>query len=317
MQIPRTTARAAVVVAALLAAVGCGDDTFILRLAPETGATYEVMTAVATTVEQTVAGQESATTLTVRTVHDMRFQPAAIGDGLDAVTTFVSASTEMSTALEGDGVDPGVGDDVSALLDTMYAAFAGKSFKTTVATDGRITGVSGLDDIVDAVVAAMDAPDDLKATLRDSMQTTLSDDSMQDTMSTLFIAYPAQEVAVGDAWTSADSTLGVATSTTYTLAAVRDGVATITSTGRVSPDPGYTAGDGLPTLAYDELTGTQTGTHRLDVGTGMLLHADATSDMTGTIRFETPGLPPEVAAEFGPILTASTSTVTVDVTKRQ
>ncbi len=313
---PPATVRAGALFAILLMAIGCGDETFILRLNPELGATYEFTTSIETTAEQTVAGQESTTTQTMRTVHDMRFQAAADGDSLDGVTTFVSTSVEMSSAVGDETIDSAALDEVSAALDAVFAALAGKSFTTTVAADGRVTRVSGLDDIADIVVAAMDLSEEMKLTARESLRQTLSDASMEGTMSNMFIAHPADEIAVGESWKSAVAVSGIAAATTYTLAAVDDGIATITATGDFRPDPGYTPGDGLPTLVYDELTGSQAGRYRLDVGTGMLLHAATTSDMTGTAQFDTSGLPPEIAAQLGPILTSSGSTVTVDVFKR-
>ncbi|MBT3267511.1 hypothetical protein HN371_10180 [Candidatus Poribacteria bacterium] len=313
----RATVAAGVLLAVLLAASGCGGPTLRLRLNPELGATYDFTTTVDTTAQQTVMGQEVNSTQTMRTVQEARFERAEDGESLVASTTYKSTSIEVKGTAGDLDVDLGGDGSMSDPMEAVSAALVGQSFTMTIAPNGRVTELSGLDDMTDSILASVDLPEAMKTMLRESLQQMFGDTAMQSMMSQAFVALPSHDIAVGESWTADATVIGILTRTTMTLVAVEDGIATITVAGSMQVDPDAGAPGGMPFVSYDALSGSQTGTYQLEVATGMLLRADITSDSTATMRFAVPGVADEIADQMPPIPIVTTSTVTVEVNERE
>ena len=317
MHNPRATIRAGVLLAVLLTAFGCGGPTLRLRMNPDIGAIYESTTTVDTTAQQTVMGQEIGSTQTVRTVLETRFERAEDGESLVASTTYKSTSMTMEGTAGEQEFDSQADGGMSDPMAAVSSALVGQSFTMTLAPNGRVTSVSGLDDMAASILASVELPNAMKTTLRESMQQQFGDAAMQNMMSQAFVALPSTDIAVGESWTADATVMGALTRTTLTLATVDDGIATITVAGSMEVAPDEEEPGGMAFVSYDALTGSQSGTYRLDVATGVLLRADITSDMTATMRFAMPGVAEEIAAQMPPIPVVTTSTVTVETNRRE
>ena len=306
---PRLVALAAV----LLIATGCGGGKVRLRLNPEDGATYEITMTTTTTSTQTIMAIETQSTQEMRMVQEMAFSRLDDGAGFEVVVTYVSASADMD--ITGNDTTIDLDAIMSSPMDAVLAGFEGASFTTTMSPAGKVTSVSGIDEMVARMFDAVDLPDTMQSTLQASMEQMFGDEAMQKMMGQAFMALPEGEVEVGDSWEATMSVMGMRLSSTFTLAALDGDIATITTLSTLAKDADYAPGPDVIGVVYEELDGKQVGSHRLDTKTGLMIDADLTQEMTATVRASMPGLSDVLAAAMPVIPMTATTTIRVESRK--
>ncbi len=294
-------------------ATGCGGGKLRLRLNPEDGATYEVTMTTTTTSTQTIMAIETQSTQEMRMVQEMAFSHLDDGAGFEVVVTYVSASMDMD--ITGNDTTIDLDAMISSPMDTVLAGFEGASFTTTMSPTGKVTSVSGIGEMVARMFDAVDLPEAMKETMRDSMKQQFGDEAMQKMMGQAFLAFPEDDIAVGESWDMTMAIMGMRVSSTFTLAALDGDIATITTDSTMAKDTDYEPGPDVIGVIYEELDGDQVGAYRLDTKTGMMLDADMTMEMTATIRPSMSGLSEAIAAMMPAIPMTATTTVRIESRK--
>jgi hypothetical protein len=313
MRLQRSVLVTAALSAVLAFAVGCGGGKLTLRLDPEVGVPYEFTTFMETTSEQTVMGQEVTATQSMRMVQEMIFERLEDDAGFRVVITLGATSLGMDAAAGGNAVSlPGQG---SVLMDDIATAMIGRSFAMTMSHRGKVTGVSGLVEMMDEVFEEFAPEGPLREMTRETLGQQFGEEAAQKMMTHAFLSYPQDGLSVGESWDVGVSMMGMRTESTTTLAALGDGIATFASTATTRPAAESGSEAGAMGITYETLDGTQTGTYRIDAESGMLLDADLTAHMQATIRLSIPGLSDEMAAKMGAMPMVSSSTIRVEARK--
>jgi hypothetical protein len=173
-------------------------------------------------------------------------------------------------------------DDVEKLLNTIK----GSSITLTLNTKGDIVKVSGSKEISDKIMANMKM-DDLKTKqLAQNLINKLTGEGfIQNNLKEGFRLFPDTAVYVGDSWNRTgvqNGEISFEATSTYTLAALTDKIATIEVAGQISSIKNATTkvmGQDVTT----DLTGEQTSTFKTDTKTGMLLYGKTNTSIKGTI----------------------------------
>lgn len=158
----------------------------------------------------------------------------------------------------------------------MMDSLIGKSFILSVAPNGEILKVSGLD----AIIASFSTNN---PTEQESVKSQLSDTAIRMMMQNSFDMYPGHKVKVGDTWNKKQqmtvSGININMENTYTLKSVEDGKATLTVSSDLNLPQTNMGTDSLQTQM--ELKGKQDGTIELDIATGQVINSKIISDIKG------------------------------------
>ena len=256
-----------------------GNDTYLLRLAPESGVTYE--TQHTQQVEQTllVQGNEIDVTQDQTITQELRVADYTA----EGVTTLESTITRMQMTFDsmGNGMsydsDADDNSDAGPLSDVI-GPMIGKALQFELDQQGAFVGNP------DTLAAQVDS------LMGDAGMGGMSDPSMVvEPLMSQFRFYPSNPVAVGDSWDiETEINMGVpfTVDATYTLDEVNDAVATIDVAIDLSTDGSTIDLGQIEADAF--LSGTQTGTLTLDLDSGLLQSMEQSGSISGFAEFTPP-----------------------------
>ncbi len=200
----------------------------------------------------------------------------AEGDNFTADVSFNDIEMSMSSPMgdikfsskDGDGSNnPQMPFSVSSVFKAMTTGH----FTMTMSKYGELKSVSGINEMVDGVVASLDIPAEYAAQAGEMMKQNFSDEKMKDQLKNMYI-YPSHPVAIGESWTSDISTGEGNVKTTYTLKEVNDATVIIDLTSDVSSSQNGVS-----------LKGTQTGSMTIAKSTGWTKEANLKQDLKGQV----------------------------------
>ena len=155
----------------------------------------------------------------------------------------------------------------------MFAALKGKSFLMQVNEKGEILSVSGLDKIGEAMVNAVNLPDEMKQKMLQGFKQQFSEDAVKQMFSQSFNIFPNKLVSIGDSWrkTSASSApINLEAATTYTVKNIKNNLVYLTSNSKLKGD--------------NDATGTETGKLIVDSKTGLVTEASFEQRLNGKVQ---------------------------------
>jgi hypothetical protein len=164
----------------------------------------------------------------------------------------------------------------------MMDSLIGKSFMMSIAPDGQIIKVSGLD----AIVASFNM--DSNPAAQQSIKSQLNDTAIRMMMQSSFDMYPGHKVKVGDTWNKKQqmtvSGINISMENRYTLKSVENGKATLSVISDLSLPKTEMGADSAKTQM--ELSGKQDGTIELDIATGQVISSKTISDIKGKMTMQ-------------------------------
>jgi hypothetical protein len=282
---------------ALLLTVGCGGPaTHSLAFAPTAGETRELLVDMETRIESDMPGAGA--------MNQDSSQAIKYGVTVDNVS---AAGSELSFVYKVVTVDMGM--DPLALMGagsskTVIRGVRDQSFNVSVAGD-RVT-LSGVDELIDAVAAEQSDDDNTGAKamlVKSVLEQFTGEHVLQPQMEGLFGWYPPEPIGIGESWTvnrkQSAQGMDIDMALTYTLDSVEEGMASVSLSGTITGEmgdianmPGMDAmGDmgGAPgaqemiaeMMKDMEMTisGSMTGTGRVETETGWLDKATSDSEM--------------------------------------
>jgi len=168
-----------------------------------------------------------------------------------------------------------------------FAALVGQSLTMTMASDGSVSHIEGVDALLDHVLKEISVPSEAaRATLEKQLRKQFGSKAVSEMVKQMTATYPDKPVAIGGSWSkSMDVTRGfpVALDSTWTLRARRNGVATIDVKSRVRPSTNTDPVQMGPMSLTYSLKGEQTGTVQVDEASGWMLSSKLTQDISGQI----------------------------------
>jgi len=166
-------------------------------------------------------------------------------------------------------------------------------FTVTLAPDGKVTAVEGLDAMFAELLRKLELADGpTKAAVQKVLTEQFGQEAMKQNLQSMFAMYPRMPVAVGESWQSravVSKGFPVIIEGTYTLRSRADGVARIAVEASISPNEAAGPVEvGTGKMSYD-LKGTETGTAEVDEATGWTRSLSTEQNVVGSLKFQGSG----------------------------
>lgn len=252
-----------------------GNDTYLIRLAPERGATYTTELTQTTTNSMMVQGNafdiEQDQTVD-QTLHVADYTA-------DGITTLETTTNRMQVNFGGAGqsqsYDSAEDSTATGPLASSLAPMIDKTLRLTLDQSGAFVGNrDSLTAQVDSLMGE-NGPDS---------------DMLIDPILNQFRFYPSEPVAVGDSWSKEiDMNVGVplTVDATYTLDDVTDGEATVSVAVDLNTNGAPLQLGQIEAQAF--LSGTQSGTMTIDLESGLTQSSEMSASVSGFAEFTPPG----------------------------
>jgi len=258
-----------------------GNDTYLLRLAPEVGARYKTQHTQQTEQNLLVQGNEIDVTQDQTITQELHVADYT-AEGVTALESTI-ARVQVSFNSMGNSAsydsDAEEHSDAGPLVD-LFDPVVGNTLRFDLDQSGGFAGnPDTLATQIDTLMGNADMGD-------------MSDPSVfVDPIMSAFRFYPDTPVSVGESWeTDTELSMGLPfdVTTTYTLDGVTDAQATIDFVVELDTN-GSTIelGQGIEADAF--LSGTQSGTLTVDLESGLLQSMERSGSISGFAEFTPPG----------------------------
>ena len=187
-------------------------------------------------------------------------------------------------------------DEESKMMARVFRSLVGQSLMLKLSPLGKTLELRGMDALLERMISSMNLPREVQndpewKQVKAGLKKAFSDSALKN-FSNGFSPYSDRALSIGDSWTSS-STQGnaflPATKTTYTLKSRANGIAVIAMRGVFDSKPQASPFQ-MPGMKMQiSLSGTQTGTMRIEESTGMALSGDIRSDLQTHTSTQTTG----------------------------
>jgi hypothetical protein len=179
-----------------------------------------------------------------------------------------------------------------------FAALIGQSYTVTLTPKGKVLDVNGVEQLKQAVLEKLPAGADA-GPMAVAMASYMDKDSLKQMTEAGTDIYPDKPVSPGDSWNK-DMTVAIGfpviIQSKWTLQKEEAGVATITLTSTLRPDPSAPPMDTGGMKLNCNLSGTQEGTLQVAEVTGLLTASKARQQLKGDVKVAaSAGAPPAMA----------------------
>jgi hypothetical protein len=168
----------------------------------------------------------------------------------------------------------------SQLMNKMFSSLKGKSFTIKVDKEGKVTEVTGMQQIGEAIMSQLNLPEANRAVVSQTFSAQFNDQNMKDMFSQSFNFFPAKPVKVGDSWEkkiSLTNNIPLEMTTTYTVKSIEGNKVTLDSKSKMNIS------------GAANMTGDQTGTMLVDAGTGLVINGEFEQKITGQMSMTSHG----------------------------
>ena len=258
-----------------------------LSFNPQKGAKYEYQTEMIQISKNAAMGQE----MTSETEISMKYLMEVVEKSTDEIQTvftyqdisYIITSPMMKMGYDSKNTIENP-SDMDKILEQIFSTLIGKPFTLTIAPDGSVKSVTGMDAIAENMSQSV-GNDQIAAQLTVAIKQQFSEDAIKRVFEQSLKIYPDNPVKVGNSWNVNNaieiSGMGTNTKTKYTLKAVKKDMADIAveSTLDLKPGAGMPGAEGL-------LTGTQNGSMVVEIKTGMPVSSDLTQIVKGSLKMQ-------------------------------
>ena len=187
-------------------------------------------------------------------------------------------------------VDTAHQDPMSSMFRKMFSSMIGKSFKMTITQKGEVKNLTGLTEMLDAMIAGMPGTEEEKIKIRQQVSQSFNSDQVAQTFSQGFTIYPDKPVKVGDSWTK-NNTMGIsgmksATNITYTVKEVKSDEVIVDLKGTIISAKEENAKDSSATATTKpqmDLKGDEVGSMTINRSTGLPSSSTINMTMKGNV----------------------------------
>ncbi|MBB6236622.1 hypothetical protein HDC90_001234 [Pedobacter sp. AK013] len=270
----------ATVICSLIAISAFAQKTYVLRQNYPTGNRYNFSFISDQIINQKISGRSINSTQAIGTDYTFEITEGHNGDKDIKVTynRLFMKSTAMGNTMNLDS------DEADSTKKGPFAGFKGASFYMTVASNGGIKTVAGIDGMLDRVAAKMTTDTAKLRAIKSALGKQFSADMVKQTMESSFKIYPEKLIKIGDSWTvdtKMQMSMPIETITQYTLKEVKDGVAILSVKGSLISKGNFEV---MSNHMETDLKGTNSGEIAVDLKTGIVLNSHLRVELYGKMK---------------------------------
>jgi hypothetical protein len=181
-------------------------------------------------------------------------------------------------------------------VSKLYNSFIGKGFSVKMNKFGEVNEVSGVDELFDSMIASMGIDENestqaLMETMKEGLKDSYGDQALKSTIEQSTRVFPQTEnIKVGDSWTvdnSFKSIMNIDMQITYTLEKVEGDVAHISVKSDIETDDSKTD-DYMGMVMSADLSGKMTGTIKVNISNGFLSEGEIEQEISGKMNLMVP-----------------------------
>jgi len=167
------------------------------------------------------------------------------------------------------------------MISKIFGGLIGQSFSMVVNKNGEVVEVKGMTEIFDNMIerVGLDTMQGGKQAIA-GFKEQFSDEQVKKNFSESFNMLPNKNIKIGDTWNiSTDKSvmgMGIKTENTYTLKEIKGNQAIVDIVSTFLTDK---TEEGMLAM---EMDGTQTGTLKIDINTGLTIEGDIKQMINGT-----------------------------------
>ena len=279
-----------------LASWSAAQSKVELRLSVHKGETHQISSTLDQTVRQTINGVAQEMKQKIGIGYTFTVSEIDANGVASARIRFNSVSFHAKTPAGPVDYDSDHPPSQVPAMAMGVAAMLGQGFALKVTSDGRVTEVSGLDNMFNAVIAKMNLPEGpSRAAIERTLRQQLDPENMKSNLQSVFAPFPDHSVAVGETWTR-DVRISIGfpmnVQTTYALKGRENGTANIEIEGKAATAPNASIDLGQLQMEY-HLEGMQSGSLQIIESTGWTRRAQLSQKLAGSATLQAPGAPPQ------------------------
>ena len=251
-----------------------------LSLNPEVGKKYEYHMETLQNIKQNVMGQEIPVETEMSGTYLMEIKNKTSQEIHVQLTyldiTFIVTNPMMN--IRYDSKKPNENpSEMDKTFEKMFKALINSPFIVVFEPGGSVKSVTGMDVIIEKMIAAVSADGQIAAQMGAQMSQQFSGESMKNMFGQVFNFYPENAVKIGDSWnvenTMLMNNINLGIKSKNTLKGINANKATIEVAGDIDMD-----------MEGGKLSGKQTGTMIVDTVTGMPATTELSQNMKGSIK---------------------------------
>lgn len=270
---------------------GSGDNVAIeMKLAP--GMVYKQLNKTVQNSEQSVMGMKTKTSMDTEIYLKNEVLTVDAQGMAEVRVTYERVKMDMDNGMAGknsfdsDKVQADGEGDVP-MQGKSYMAMIGKSINYKIDKHGTIVAVSGVDALMDGVMASMGADGEgpEMEVVKKTLKSTFGDDAMKSMMQSASIMYPEEPLAEGATWNKKINQMGampLMMDVTYKVDHIDGEKVVLSFEGSVTSDKEHSLDLGVASMAMD-LTGDYDGTSEISRKTGLVLNSTVNQKMNGSM----------------------------------
>lgn len=200
-------------------------------------------------------------------------------DNFDVEIKTPDSEKKMTTDNGPNSIDP---------VEKMLSLLKGSYLLVTIDGKGHVTGVNGYRELTEKIMNGITLTNEAdRQTMYKQLQEMFGEKFIKNNMEQGFGVLPDTAVYVGDSWTKKQTQLAdikLKVNSTYTLASLKDNIAGIDASADINDTD-----SNVNLMGYQanvNLQGTEEGSYKADMNTGMLLSGTSEIFIKGTVQIQ-------------------------------
>ncbi len=281
----------------ILASCGGSGEKVLLKLNLEAGKTYKMETVIDQNITQTIEGTSQKMKQVIGNGFDYEVMEKDADGRVKIKVTYTSVYIKQESemgSVEYDSKNPPA--EIPPLAQS-YAPLVGLGFTAKISATGKVSEISGIEEMYDKLIAEMDfLSGSHRTAVENALKEQFGETAITEMMEKAMTMYCSKPVGVGDSWTS-DYTLTqgmpLEMKNKWTLKERKAGIAFVDVKSKVSINPDAPGLDmGGVKIKYD-VSGDQSGSLEIDESTGWVQSSKLTQQLSGTLVMDSNPMMPD------------------------
>jgi len=170
-------------------------------------------------------------------------------------------------------------NDPSAMLANAFSGIIGKKFYLKVDEVGNILEVTGFQELINGMIAAMNLPDEARLMVEASLKDQFNAEKIKESFAAMFNIYPGKEIKPGDSWERIYELkigMGAKYTTQYTVKSFDGDKVLLDTKTKIDPIADTSAAN---TFGGMQMSGTQSGPMTINSKSGLVLDAELVQNL--------------------------------------
>ncbi|WP_017413795.1 DUF6263 family protein [Clostridium tunisiense] len=274
----------------------CGPKKVELGFNVKQGEKYKVQQSIEQKIVQTLEAQSLESNQNIKMGYT--YDVTAVDD--KGVATITTTFDSVSVTITGNGenlqYDSTKTENSNDPLATVYGGIIGKSLTMRIDKQGNVLELQGVDKLMGDLINNLNIenPQEKQQILK-ALEQNFGDEALKESFSKVTKVYPPASTKVGDSWEDTQTlNMGypITISNKYTLKEEQGDFLTIDMNSDIKTSSAEPM-DMMGIRARYDLSGSQTGSFKLNKNSGIAESGNSTQKMAGSIVFEPSDLAPQ------------------------